>query len=141
MDTGVDVSWVALRCILGLGLVVGLRLWRWVCGCEIVYGYGFAAVVFLWLWVCGCGFVYVDGFAAVGLCCIAAVGLSLGLFMVMVAGYVDGGFVKLMVMVAGFKIDRMIFISRLNSIRSKCKTYILHPPIETSQVILFHTTK
>jgi hypothetical protein len=32
----------------------------------------------------------------------ATVGLSLGLFMVMVAGFVDGGFVKLMVMVAGF---------------------------------------
>jgi hypothetical protein len=59
-------------------------------------------VVCLWLWVCGCGFVYVDGFAAVGLCCIAAVGLSLGLFMVMVARFVDGGFVKLMVMVVGF---------------------------------------
>ena len=88
--------------------MVGLPLWRWVClwwwvcGCEIVYGYGFAAVVCLWLWVCGCGFVYVDGFTTVGLCCIAAVGLSLGLFMVMVAGFVDGGFVKLMVMVARF---------------------------------------
>ena len=43
-------------------MAMGLQLW-------FVYGYGF---------------VYVDGFATVGLCCIAVVGLSLGLFMLMV---------------------------------------------------------
>ena len=71
--------------------MVGLRLWRWVCGCEIVYGYGFAAVVCLWLWVCLCRWVCDCGFV---LHCSG--GFEFGIV------YVDGGFVKLMVMVAGF---------------------------------------